>query len=218
MFFLAFGLIFVALLFVMKISITMRYKHDKDDDRLTIVIRFLWGLVKIKKEFPSIKVNKEDQTIDVKSESNVGKKEENKGKVGSEDVQNYFEQLNEIKKRVVGLQKIVRRFLKHVQVTEFRWKSVIGIKDAALTGIICGSAWAIKGSCITLLDQNLKLKIMPEIEVIPFFFQAESKTDLTCILSFRMGHAMGAAIRLLTYWRGSKRTLVNKPQPLESKS
>lgn len=217
MFFLAFGLILVALLFVMKISITIRYKHDKDDDRLTIVIRLLGGLVKIKKEFPSIKVNKEDQTIDVKSESNVGKKE-SKGKVGSEDMQNYFEQLNEIKKRVVHLQKIVRRFLKHIHVTEFRWKSVIGINDAALTGIICGSAWAIKGSCIALLDQNLKLKIRPEIEVIPSFFHAESKTNLTCILSFRMGHAMGAAIRLLTYWRGSKRTLVNKPQPLESKS
>lgn len=214
----ALGLLLVVLFLCLKISVALEYKRAKDDDRFTIVIRLLWGLVKIKKVFRAIQANKEDQTIDLKSETGAGTKKNENNKISQDDVQNYLQQVNEIKKRVVHLQKIIKRFLKHVHVTEFRWKSEIGLKDAAATGFICGSAWAIKGSCIALLDQNLNMKIKPSIEVIPSFFQAESNTNLTCILSFRMGHAMGAAIRILTYWRGSKRKLVNKPQPLESKS
>jgi hypothetical protein len=203
----------------MKISITICYKHENKDDRLLIVIRLLWGLVKIKKTYPSIKINKEDQSIDVKKQTKPGaKKEKSNDKISTDDVQRSLHQMNEIKKQVVHLHTIIKRFLKHVHVDEFCWISEIGLHDAAATGVICGSAWTIKGSCIALLDQNMIVKKRPVIDVTPSFFLSSFKTDVTCILSFRMGHAMGAVIRLLTYWRGNKRKLGRSPQPIESES
>ena len=43
-------------------------------------------------------------------------------------------------------------FLKKVNVTELEWHSTMGVGDAALTGMLTGALWTIKGSIIGMIQ------------------------------------------------------------------
>lgn len=73
-------LIGIVLLLRMKIHVALEYLHADDNDKLTLKITALFGLIRIKKTIPAIKVNKEDGTVDIKqkTESKMKKAAERK--------------------------------------------------------------------------------------------------------------------------------------------
>lgn len=73
-------LILAWLLMRMKIHLTFEYLHDKDNDKLTFKISALYGLIRIKKTLPVIKVNSEDASIDVKQNTKSEMKGQKKRK------------------------------------------------------------------------------------------------------------------------------------------
>ncbi|MDF4189759.1 hypothetical protein PV941_12225, partial [Ligilactobacillus salivarius] len=81
-------LIGIVLLLRMKIHVALEYLHAADNDKLTLKITALFGLIRIKKTIPAIKVNKEDGTVDIKqkTESKM-KKSSGKKKITQNDVQ-----------------------------------------------------------------------------------------------------------------------------------
>lgn len=62
-------LIGIVLLLRMKIHVALEYLHAADNDKLTLKITALFGLIRIKKTIPAIKVNKEDGTVDIKQKT-----------------------------------------------------------------------------------------------------------------------------------------------------
>ncbi len=62
-------LIGVVLLLRMKIHVALEYLHADDNDKLTLKITALFGLIRIKKTIPAIKLNKEDGTVDIKQKT-----------------------------------------------------------------------------------------------------------------------------------------------------
>ena len=117
--------------------------------------------------------------------------------------------IKKIIKHIVGFHKIIRHFLKKVQVKQFEWNSRIGIGDAAHTGTLVGACWAIKGSIIGLLTTTLNFRVMPLITVTPDFQKERAETAILCILRFRIGQAILTGIKLLRYWKGSKAELLS---------
>ncbi len=97
---------------------------------------------------------------------------------------------------------IVKTFLKKISVKQFEWHTLIGIGDAAHTGVISGAIWAIKGSIIGMLSHYLNFKEMPHIMVTPHFQAVVSQTKIKCIFQFRIGHAILAGLKLIKFWKG----------------
>ncbi|MFN2747642.1 DUF2953 domain-containing protein [Bacillus sp. z60-18] len=209
------ALLLLAAVLIMKIRVAVEYLHSSDDDRLTVKIRTGFGLLHIKKEIPLIKVNPDDMTIDVKERTKTAlKKDQKKRKVGHGEMLDQIRQMKQLVEQVINLQSIVRGFLKRIHVTKLEWTSVLGFSDAALTGIITGAAWSVKAWVIAVLDLLFCFDHQPDYEVIPAFNQPSSKTHLTCIFHFRLGHAITAAFRIVIHWKGKMRGLFKLPKHL----
>ncbi|UOY90322.1 DUF2953 domain-containing protein [Bacillus glycinifermentans] len=205
----------LAAVWFMKIRVSIEYVHVHDDDRLTVKIRTIFGLLQIKREIPLIKVNQKNMTIDVKERTSTAvSKDKKKRKVGYRDVLKSAGQIKNLVEQIRNLQPVIRNFMKRIHVTKLEWTSVLGLPDAALTGIATGGAWSIKSATIAILDRFLSFDRRPEYQVIPVFNSPSSQTHLTCIFHFRVGHAITAAFRIVVNWKGNRRGLFKLPKHL----
>lgn len=94
------------------------------------------------------------------------------------------------------LMALISSITRHVE--EFRWRTRVGVGDAAVTAIITGSLWTIKTTTLALL-QGLSpcLPSNVHLEVLPDFEQRRVKVDLSCIFRLNIGHIMIAGLRNL---------------------
>ncbi|UII57977.1 DUF2953 domain-containing protein [Cytobacillus spongiae] len=219
------GIVLLVLLFILvlsKLKISVDYFHGQDNDHLHIVFKIWFGLIRYKIDVPVIKVDEDSPSIVVKEETETEagtegttKKKDTK-KFTPEELLKSFSDMNQLLKHVIGLHRIIRSFLGKVQITELEWHSVIGIGDAAYTGMLTGAFWAVKGSIIGALSHYMKLKKSPKLSITPHFQLPISQTRLTCMIQFRIGHAMLAGIKLVKFWKGGRPKF--KSQPLSQLS
>lgn len=202
------GILLLFLLIVMtKVNININYVHRNDDDELKVKVS-LWKITVYRVSAPLIKIDENSASIVVAERHSVGGGEgsrdlgeEKKVKITFQEILDKLEETKEFLRHVVGFHKIVRRFLKHVNVGDLKWKSQVGIGDAALTGTLSGLVWSIKGLFIGILSNYMNLKERPEIEINPNFQTAISQTYFQCMISFRLGQAIVAALLIVRHWR-----------------
>ncbi len=201
---LLFCLILAILLTKLKVSIY--YFHLQDDDSLTIECKAWLGLIKYKLKVPLIKVDDNSPTIVIKEEVQSGNTEETKKKntkqFSTEDLLNSVRDIKKILKHVVSFHHILRHFLKKIHITKVEWHTIMGVGDAAATGMLTGALWSIKGSVIGIFSHYFRLLDNPNMSVQPQFQMAVSQTSFKCMLHFRIGHAIIAGIKLLKFWKG----------------
>lgn len=196
-------------------KIILYYYHNNDNDHLKIEFKAWFGLIKYKKEIPLIKIDDNSPTIVTKGTKAAGplgsaEKKDTK-QYSAEDLMNSLQDTKEVLTHVVFLHRIVRKFLKTISIKEFSWHTMVGIGDAAYTGMLTGAIWALKGSFIGLISHYMKLKAAPTITITPQFQFAVSQTVISCIIQFRIGHAMVAGIKLIKYWKGGMASFKTKP-------
>ncbi|MFC0522318.1 DUF2953 domain-containing protein [Pontibacillus salicampi] len=193
----------LCIIILSKLRLSLLYLHKDDKDFVRLELRFL-HFVKIKKEIPLVAFDKEDMSIKTEEKTEVGN--QNKG----EESKNYTpkEILHRIKEfqsalqRVVGMHRIIRRFLRKVSIHSFQWETQVGLPSASTTGMVCGAIWAAKGSVVGVLSHFMQLKTRPDMKVTPFFQQTHSYTRLECMISFRFGQAIFAVFQIVRYTRG----------------
>lgn len=195
-------LVFLFLLPFVKIKVDVNYFHNQDDDELKVKISTLFGLAKYTINVPVLKIDEDSASIIVKEEehSAVSNKERTK-KLTPEIIIKDLRKVKDFLRHVVGFHKIVKNFFKHIAIQSFSWKSWVGAGDAALTGAVVGAVWGIKGSTVGIISNYMKLKKNPIIEVHPNFQRLASHTELSCMFSFRLGHAIVAAIQIIKHWK-----------------
>nr|WP_066050481.1 DUF2953 domain-containing protein [Robertmurraya korlensis] len=207
-------LLFLLIMFL-KIKVFIHFYHGQDDDHLKIKFKALFGLIQYKLEVPIIQIDDDTPTVVMKTKKEPGKTEQVKGeetsKFSPKEIFNSFYDFEVLIKHVVGLHKIVRRFLKKVTIKDIKWDSVIGVGNAAYTGMFTGACWAAKGSIIGLLSTYMRMRNLPQITVTPHFQMPISQTTLTCMIQFRIGHAMLAGIKLIKFWKGGRPNFKTKP-------
>lgn len=80
------------------------------------------------------------------------------------------------------------------------WVTRVGFEDAAVTAIAVGTYWAVKSYIISALwHKHDHASFSPIVKVMPIYNQEIFHTDFECIFSVRLGHIIGAGIRLLRY-------------------
>ncbi|GAE25840.1 hypothetical protein JCM9140_1858 [Halalkalibacter wakoensis JCM 9140] len=184
-----------------KIKIYVDYKHNKDDDLLEAKVTF-WGMKVYSFSAPVIKVDDDSASLIVEEEQKIAGMETKKAlPVTPELLHDYFRWLKDFLDHVVGLHKIVKKFLKKVSVNSFTWHTDIGVGDAAHTAQLAGAIWGVKGNIVGLIGNYMRMKFMPKLSVDPHFQAMVSHTYLSCMFSFRIGHAILAGLMLLKHWR-----------------
>ncbi|PLR68417.1 DUF2953 domain-containing protein [Bacillus sp. UMB0893] len=212
--------LFIFLLIYMKITVIFDLKHVGDDDEIKVKFKAIFGILKYTIKIPLVKVDPNGPNILIKEEKKMGGTSEPKEideKISPNDMLASIKDFKELTEHIVHLNKIVRKFLSHVQISKFKWHSQLGTGDAATTGMIIGPGWTLKGSVVGIISSYMKLKSRPNLSIEPNFYQKSSKTNLSCMLHFRIGHAIVAGIRLLKYWRGGRPTFINQPFSFLSK-
>jgi len=207
-------LLFILIIFT-KLTIYINYYHHNDNDDLKLEFRVWFGLIRYKKHIPLIKIDDNSPSIVVKSSS---PKQQHKEKSSDQEVYqfkprdflNNFKNAKEIFKHVVSMHVIVRKFFKKVSLKKLEWHTLIGVGDAANTGMATGGLWAIKGSIIGLVSHYLRLREMPNLSVTPHFQQAIIQTSISCIIQFRIGNAILAGMKMIKFWKGGRPNLKTK--------
>ncbi|OIJ10929.1 hypothetical protein BKP35_12635 [Anaerobacillus arseniciselenatis] len=193
---------FLILLPFAKLKVNLTYFHDQDNDELNVKISTFFGLASYKVSVPVLKVDENSASIIVEEEqhSAVSDNEKTK-KITPEIIIRDIRKIKDFLRHVIGFHKIVKRFLRKISIHHFSWKSRFGVGEAAATGTLVGSVWGIKGSTLGVVSHYMKLKAEPIIEVQPTFQQLTSHTEVSCMFSFRLGHAIVAALQILKHWK-----------------
>lgn len=205
---LMFLLFLVVLVVLTKLTVLLTYFHHNDDDDLKIEFRIWFGLIKYTVNIPLIKVDDNSPSIILKGKTDNAQQETTRdtkvNQITLHDMLNSLKNYKEVIKHVVHFNKIVKRFLEKVSVKQFAWNSVIGVGDAAHTGMMAGTLWTIKGSVVGMLSHYVKIKKMPYIMVDPDFQQTIVRTKLSCMIQFRIGYAILAGLKLVKFWKGGR--------------
>lgn len=202
-------MIFLLLLLLLysKLKIHIHYYHAQDNDELIIQFKGFFGLFRYKINVPIIKFDEDSPSIITK------KKVEKPAKGNNENVekeqytlQDFIHTIQDMKKlthHIVDLySKIIREFFKKITITKLHWESTIGVGDAAYTGIAVGALWAAKGSLIGIITHYFHVPEVPKISINPHFQKVITQTSFTCMIQFRVGHAIFAGIKVFKHWRG----------------
>jgi hypothetical protein len=182
-----------------------------------------FGLIKYKIKIPLIKMDDNSPSIVVKSDkqmgaSTVGAPGKKVSQITPSDVLTNLKNAKELLEHVFGMHVIVRKFFRKVIIKKFEWETMIGVGDAAHTGLITGALWAIKGGILGLISHYLKLNEMPKLSVTPHFQVAVIHTRLSCMIQFRIGHAILAGLKLFKFWRGERPRFKSKTNVANGKS
>lgn len=201
-------ILLVCIILISNVRIYLHYQQKEKDNFFKIELRALFGLIKYSVDVPKIKVDDDSPSILMEQEiqSSIAKeklKNEAEKHVGPDDVQKSIHDIHELIEHIVHFKNIIKEFLKKIEVHQFEWRTVIGVNDAALTGIVAGALWTLKGGSVGIISHFMKLKSQPIIEITPNFQNLVSSTSFKCMLQVRIGNAILAGIKLLKYWKGN---------------
>ncbi|QHS23023.1 DUF2953 domain-containing protein [Virgibacillus sp. MSP4-1] len=191
--------LFMILLLCTRLYISISYIHEKDKDLLTIQLQF-WRFIRIHRQM----------SIDDVKEQPASFQKWNQDEKGNGEQSNVFHRFQKLKNQLEFIRQafpIAKEFIQKIRITEFYWSTHIGIeKDAAITGVISGLLWSIKGSLTGLMYQNMNVLTQPQINIQPNFQRDLINTHLQCMLSFRIGQAMYAILQIARYQNQSEQT------------
>ncbi|WHZ02014.1 DUF2953 domain-containing protein [Neobacillus sp. YX16] len=210
------ALIAIILLFLLiifsKLTIHLNFFHHNDNDELSVVFKLWFGLIKYTINVPLIKIDDNSPSIVLKGNTSMGDSGEGESsskvqQVDKDAIVRNLSDAKEIIQHVVNMQVIVSKFMKRIVIKHFEWHSLVGVGDAAHTGIITGALWTLKGSVVGMLSNFLRLEEMPVLSVTPHFQMAIIQTRITCIIHFRIGYAILAGLKLIKFWKGGRPNL-----------
>lgn len=208
-------ILLVIIILITKVKIFLDYFHGNDNDHLKVTVKAWGGLLKYKVDIPVIKIDDNSPTLIAEKKIQSGPGEtETKEKTSQMDKNDFLTSLSDFRHllaHIVGFHKIVRGFLAKVTVRNIEWHTMVGVGDAAATGVLTGAFWAVKGGIIGIISSYMKLKEMPIMSITPSFQYAVSITSFKCMFQVRVGHAILAGIKMVKYWKGGWPEFKTKP-------
>ncbi|GEO25732.1 hypothetical protein AAC03nite_15170 [Alicyclobacillus acidoterrestris] len=193
-------LICLAMLLLLPVEIRIHYEHLQEDDRGTLEIRYLFGLVHLKRELTKMKVGITDEgpTVGANTESD---KHASKRMLSAAELPDVFRDLRSIWnfRRTAG--RILGRFGRHLHVQVITLEANVGFTDAVLTGTSIGFLYMVVEMVFGCVSQYCRLHQVPTVAIHPVFNQSVLQVRTQSIMKVRLGYAISAGIRLLVAWK-----------------
>jgi hypothetical protein len=189
-------IIFLIILFlILPLYLNIEYRREAENDYLGIIISPFGGIMKFKIKVPFIDLGIEDSKANIKLNEEIGENIEFKQKIEFEQINNTFAKLMgayyEYKKGILY-------FKRKIKIIKLDWDTEVGIGDAALSAILVGNLWAVKGILISALSSHLKLNNY-RVNIVPDFNHTSLKVYINCIIGFKPGHTIIGAIKISIY-------------------
>lgn len=187
----------VSILIFMPVTISIKILKDNTNDKIILKSNTLFGLIKYKIEIPFVDLEMAKNKLPF-IKLNTETKKNQDGPVTENKSRITFEEMKKIKKRVEYFLKhysnVVGYVLEKLRSRYFLWITELGIGDAAITGMISGFFWILKGELMTIVSNNIKCsKVI--LNVIPRFNEKIFKTTFHCIITIKMGYIIIAALK-----------------------
>jgi len=182
----------------MPIRIKFKTIRVKDDDIILIRVKTLYGIVNLKFEVPFLDIEFVNNKLSLKYKAKVESGKTNKllkklSKVFTAD------DFNNIKRYFhhdpVFFEKMKSYWSKKLIINDFSLILKYGTRDAAFTALIYGALWAIVGSVLAILKNNLKFSTK-DIVITPYFDRETVNIEFSCIIKFKFGDIINTGIML----------------------
>lgn len=206
-------LLFLGLCWMLPLNFRLYYRRQGANDHFIIDTTALGNLIRYRLKIPVNELTRGKNGfpwVDTEIESRGGERLTDTAEEQTKSwawlrfaLENYDEVMDKIH-RLLGIVNDYSDFMRWVtsgvRFQRFYWVTRIGLEDAAATAVLTGGCWAVK-SCIaaSLWHRHCCSDAGPVIQVIPVYNQEVFHTDFECIFSVRLGHIIGAGIRLLRY-------------------
>lgn len=196
--------LFIFISLFTKLTIDLTYKFDPNDQRLVILIKALFGLIRIRMDIPELNDTNTEKQKSEKPDPSLDKNFTDIDSIDEDEALKAYRPIKYWMKNMNELYKVVKKSLKKVRITQLVWKSAIGTGNAATTGIISGVGWSFKGTVIGMLSYYFSLKVQPQLEIRPIFNRKISNTYVKCIFQVRAGQAILAGLKIFKLWKKMK--------------
>lgn len=196
--------LFIFISLFTKLTIDLTYKFDPNDQRLVVLIKALFGLIRIRMDIPELNDTNTEKQKSEKPDPSLDKNFTDIDSIDEDEALKAYRPIKYWMKNMNELYKVVKKSLKKVRITQLVWKSAIGTGDAATTGIISGVGWSFKGTVIGMLSYYFSLKVQPQLEIRPIFNRKISNTYVKCIFQVRAGQAILAGLKIFKLWKKMK--------------
>lgn len=189
------------------IYIELRYQRNKSDDYMAVNIYLGKRIMLYSMKVPVIELLNNDELLWVSSEIKASRgKARNKTCVRREqhfikkllkvyllDPRRFLNALRLVKYYAKLYRRFICRLVKSLTCEHLYWKTIYGSEDSAITGLMTGVLWSVKGMLITILRRRFFFTASPQIVVEPIFGQSCLDVNFQCIFSLRVGKIINAA-------------------------
>ncbi|RSK53039.1 DUF2953 domain-containing protein [Bacillus canaveralius] len=203
----------IAIIVMSKLTVYVYFNHYNGNNHLQLEFKVWFGLVKYRVDVPLPTANEDSGSaiLNEEMEHDGTNPSQEYGKDPGGDLGTSLNDVKKLLDEMGQLHRILKNFLKQIAIKHLEWHSVVGVGDAASTAVLTGGIWALKGSIIGMISSYMKLKMMPVLSIAPGFQQVISETSFTCMLQFRIGHAMVAGIKMIKFGKGAGLRFITKP-------
>lgn len=184
------GLIFFTMiLYIMPINISISIKNYNNNTKIILGFKTLYGLFNLEKGIPVLKFTFENGKPIIKYETGVTEGKRSLHLKTKELLRKY-----EQKRNIVD--SSLKYIIKKIFIKNLFLKLGMGTDDAAMTGMLYGTAWIVIGSIMTLTGSHVNIK-ETRIVIVPMFGRVSLSIDFSCIISIKTGHIINAGIRAM---------------------
>lgn len=206
-------LVFLGLFWLVPLHIRLSYRRFDANDHFIVDTTALGKIVRYRLEIPVTELTQRRNGlpwVGVKVKSRGGAHEtraldeQKKGWMWLRFTMHNYDEVREKVERLLVVADDYADFMRWItnktRIERLYWVTCIGLEDAADTAIAVGGCWAIKSYVVTKLwHRHCCTRTRPFVRVTPAYNQEVFHTDFECIFSVRLGHIIGAGIRLLRY-------------------
>lgn len=192
--------LFFLLLYFTPLRISIFYGRMENNDQLVVKVS-AWGVELKKIDMPVIELETSPAgshlEVKVEHQKKHSLVKEAAHQITGEEAKRFGQISKKWMERIQDPKPVLRDMMKQIRCSNLEWHTTLGLGDAAATGTLSGLAYGIKSVIISVLSHHIRLRTMPRFSVQPVWNGTVVRTQLSCTLHFRLGHALVAAVRLL---------------------
>ncbi|MEO3945242.1 DUF2953 domain-containing protein [Gorillibacterium sp. CAU 1737] len=184
-----------------RIHIEFRFRRAREDDRLELDVKALFGFLHYRYEVPRIDYKGiwtgfrfygkgEEQGPSVPGTRNIED-------LNKRDVDWWTSIYRSFKENVRDYKGWVRETLARLVCTGFRWSTSIGAGNPTTTAVLTGAGWGVKAFLIGRLTDLTRVKAEPILLVSPVYNRYSFSTDVEVIMEVRLGSLVASGWSLL---------------------
>lgn len=190
------------IIFFTTVKIKIQYKRAKENDHIHIEAGIWFGVITFKFDIPMLQIQSLFHGVKVEEKvapapAKAPKAQKAKFRFTIRDFFRYLHRLYKLRIHVHDFNQIAKKTLKKIRCEQIEWYTRIGVGDAAATGVVTGVVWGVKSTLVGVLSHYLTLRTVPRMNVVPAYRGEDLDTRFSCILRFRIGHAIIAGTRIL---------------------